>query len=100
MQTRSDIKAAGVSFENIKTLNDALARVDKDFAYLLHPQKLPRSYEKALIEVARRRKFRRLIDEEYTRIKKAVKKEQETRNLFMSEYGRLLPSEFFPNLRE
>jgi hypothetical protein len=50
--------------------------------------------------VARRRKFRRLIDEEYTRIKKAVKKEQETRNLFMSEYGRLLPSEFFPNLRE
>jgi hypothetical protein len=74
-QTRSEIKAAGVSFENIKALNDALARVDKDFAYLLHPSKLPRSYEKALIEVARRRKYRRLIDEEYTRIKKAVKKE-------------------------
>ena len=98
--TRSEIKAAGVSLENIKALNDGLARVEKDFAYLLHPSKLPRSYEKALIEVARRRKYRRLIDEEYSRIKKAVKKEQETRNMFMSEFGRLLPSEFFPNLRE
>jgi hypothetical protein len=53
-----------------------------------------------MIEIARRRKFRRLIDEECNRIKKAVRKEQESRNLFMSEYGRLLPSEFIPQLRE
>ena len=53
-----------------------------------------------MIEIARRRKFRRLIDEECNRVKKAVRKEQESRNLFMSEYGRLLPSEFIPQLRE
>jgi len=45
----------------------------------MHPSKLPRAYEKTIIEIARRRKFRRLIDEEYHRVKKAVKKEQESR---------------------
>lgn len=48
------------------------------------------------MEVARRRKFRRLIDEEYSRIKKAIAKERDARNFFMQEYGRLLPSEFIP----
>ena len=97
---RSDIKASGATFENIKTLNDGLIRIDKDYAYLMHPSKLPRAYEKAMIEIARRRKFRRLLDEEFNRVKKAVKKEQESRTLFMNEYGRLLPSEFIPQLRE
>ncbi len=36
------------------------------------------------------------MDEECARVKKAVKKEIELRNLFMSDYGRLLPSEFLP----
>ncbi len=79
LQQWSDIKASGASFENIKILNDGLIRIDKDFAYLMHPSKLPRAYEKTIIEIARRRKFRRLIDEEYHRVKKAVKKEQESR---------------------
>lgn len=75
-QIRSDIKASGViTFETLKALNDNIARLDKDFAYLMHPSKLPRAYEKAMIEIARRRKFRRLIDEECNRVKKAVKKE-------------------------
>ena len=33
-------------------------------------------------------------------IKKAINKESELRNAFMNEYGRLLPSEFIPQLRE
>ncbi len=60
---------AGATFEAMKSINDSMARVDKDFAYLLHPAKLPRAYEKAVLEIARRRKFRRLIDEECARIK-------------------------------
>jgi len=61
---------------------------------------LPRAYEKSLIEVARRRKFRRLLDEDVSRLKKAITHERDSRNVFMSEYGRLLPSEFIPQLRE
>jgi hypothetical protein len=62
----------------------------------MHPSKLPRAFEKSLLEVARRRKFRRLIDEEYNRLKKAIGKERDARNMFMSDFGRLLPSEFIP----
>jgi len=86
----------GATQEQVKIIVDAIARVEKDFTYLQHPSKLPRAYEKSLLEVARRRKFRRLIDEEYSRIKKAIAKERDARNFFMQEYGRLLPSEFIP----
>lgn len=97
---RRELKVAGATFESMKGVNDSIARVDKDFAYLTHPSKLPRAYEKAVLEVARRRKFRRLIDEECTRIKKAIGREKDARNMFMNEYGRLLPSEFIPQLRD
>jgi hypothetical protein len=61
---------------------------------------LPRAYEKALIEVSRRRKFRKAIDDEYKRLKDAIQREKDARNVFMGEYGRLLPSEFIPQLKE
>lgn len=74
--------------------------MEKDFSYLYHPAKLPRAYEKSLLEIARRRKFRKLIDEECLRIKAAITREKEARSLFMNEYGRLLPTEFLPQLKE
>jgi len=46
--------------------------------------------------VARRRKFRRLIDQEYARIKQAINKDKEIRTQFMNDYGRRLPAEFTP----
>jgi hypothetical protein len=42
---------------------DLNARLQKDFAYLKHPAQLPHAYEKALIEVHRRRKFRKIVDD-------------------------------------
>ncbi len=39
--------------------------------------KLPRAYDMSIIEVARRRKFRRTIDNEYARIKQAINKDKE-----------------------
>lgn len=41
--------------------------------------KLPRAYDMSIIEVARRRKFRRTIDKEYARIKQAINKDKEQR---------------------
>jgi hypothetical protein len=59
----------GITFEALKVITDYFARLDKDFSYLTHPSKLPRAYEKALIEVSRRRKFRKFIDDETNRLK-------------------------------
>lgn len=70
--------------------------MEKDFSYLTHPSKLPRAYEKALFEVSRRRRFRKLIDEDCNRLKAAIQKEKDLRSVFMSDFGRLLPSEFIP----
>lgn len=94
------MKTSGVTLEALKIITDYFARIDKDFSYLTHPSKLPRAYEKALMEVSRRKKFRRLIDEECNRLKQAIGREKDSRAVFMSEYGRLLPSEFIPQLRE
>ena len=56
---RKDFKTQGVTHEQLKIISDYFIRLDKDFGYLLHPSKLPRAYEKALLEVARRKRFRR-----------------------------------------
>lgn len=93
---RADMKTVGVTLEQLKVMNDYFAKIDKDFGYLTHPSKLPRTYEKAIIEVSRRRKFRRMIDDECNRLKQAISKEKDARTLFMSEFGKLLPSEFIP----
>jgi hypothetical protein len=49
-----------------------------------------------LIEVQRRRKFRKIIDEEVGKLQKFIKKEKDSRALFMIEMGKILPSEFIP----
>jgi hypothetical protein len=97
---RKEIRDHQVTHESLKVIFDYFNRLDKDFNYLTHPQKLPRAYEKSLIEVSRRRRFRKLIDDEYKRLKEAIQREKDARNVFMGEYGRLLPSEFIPQLRE
>ena len=93
---RKEIRDHQVTHESLKVISDYFARIDKDFSYLTHPQKLPRAYEKSLIEVSRRRKFRKVIDDEVKRLKEAITREKDARNVFMGEYGRLLPSEFIP----
>ena len=57
---------------------------------------MPRAYEKSLIEVQRRKKFRKIVDEESIKIKNLIKKEKDSRLLFMNEVGKVLPSEFIP----
>lgn len=49
----------------VRQLFDSLAKLEKDFLYLKNPSLLPRVYEKTLIEIQRRRKFRKVVDEEY-----------------------------------
>lgn len=75
--SRKEFKTSGANIEALKAINDCLMRTEKDFQYLLHPMKLPRAYDMSIIEVARRRKFRRTIDKEYARIKQAINKDKE-----------------------
>jgi dGTP triphosphohydrolase len=53
-----------------------------------------------LIEVRRRKKFRRILEEDTTKLKSFIEKEKKARALFMQDYGRILPSEFIPQLRD
>ena len=94
------MKQAGVTLEYVKYLQECLTKLENDFTYLLHPSKLPRAYEKALIEVTRRRRFRKLVDEEVEKLKKQLDSEREKRDSFLNEYGKLLPSDFIPPLRD
>jgi hypothetical protein len=49
-----------------------------------------------LIEIQRRKKFRKLFDEESGKLKTLIKREKDNRTLFMNEFGKILPSEFIP----
>jgi hypothetical protein len=48
----------------VKVIKDLVNRTEKDFSYLNNPANLPQAYERSLVEIKRRRKFRRIIDEE------------------------------------
>ena len=84
----------------VKALTDGIVRLDKDFTYLKNPILLPRAYEQSLLEVRRRKRFRKVLDEEYKKLKSYIETEKQARSLFMNEYGKVLPSEFIPQLRD
>ena len=70
---KSQLKQEGANYETLKTLSDNINRLERDFAYLKHPHQLPRAYEKSLIEIQRRKKFRKLVDEESGKLKSLIK---------------------------
>ena len=97
---RSQMRKANVTFENVKYFADLNSRVEKDFNYLKHPAQLPDAYEKALLEVTRRRKFRRFLDEKVRQLQEQVAREKSLRESFLANLGKILPSDFIPQLRE
>jgi hypothetical protein len=94
------MKYSGATHDYVKYLSDYVTRIEKDFTYLQHPVNLPRAYEKGLIEITRRRKFRKIADEEYNKLKLFIQKEKEARTMFLNEYGKLFPNDFLPQLRD
>ena len=50
------------TLDQCKSLSDNLVRIEKDFSYLKNPKLLPKAYDSCLLEVSRRRKFRKTID--------------------------------------
>ena len=80
----------------MKSCHDGLARLEKDFSYLKNPHLLPRAYEQCIIEIKRRRNFRKTLDDGYLKMRENIDKERAMRSLFMSEFGKVLPSDFIP----
>ena len=80
----------------VKMYTELLNKLDKDFSYLKNPSVLPTAYEKAITEIKRRRKFRKVLDEKYDKLHKLISTEKQARDVFISEYGKYLPSEFVP----
>ena len=74
--------------------------MQKDFQYLKNPCLLPKAYEQSLLEIKRRRKFRKILDETYNKMKQSIENEANLRSQFMNEYGKILPSEFIPQFRD
>lgn len=87
---------ANVNVDKAKYLENVLVRLEKDFGYLKNPSQLPRAYEKALVEIKRRKKFRKTLDEDFKKIKDLIVSEKANRDSFMNEFGKFLPSEFVP----
>ena len=89
-----------ISMERIKNFQECVARVQKDFNYLKNPALLPKAYEQSLLEIKRRRRYRKNLDEDIQRLTQAIKDEDNLRQQFMNEYGKVLPSEFIPQFRD
>ena len=84
----------------VAALQKTMSDIDGHFQYLLNPVKLPEAYKNSLEEVSRRRKY-------YTQMKKAIEmltaeatRENERRDNFLAQYGKILPQEFLPQLKQ
>jgi hypothetical protein len=53
-----------------------------------------------LKETQRRKKFRKIVDEQFSKLQAFVGKEKEKRQAFLNDLGKILPSDFIPQLRE
>ena len=61
---------------------------------------VPFAYEKALVEMVRRKQFRSILDQDLSQIKAFIKEEQERRKDFYKNVHTYLPSSFCPQLRD
>lgn len=51
--------------EKIKSIDDDVEKMEKDFSYLLNPTQLPLAYDCALQETSRRKEFKDFFDKKY-----------------------------------
>jgi len=88
-----------LSLEKMKKLNEDVEKLEKDFSYLLNPSHLPGAYNAALVEVSRRREFHTIFDRKYKELKGFVDTELDKRLRFLAQFGKILPSDFIPQLK-
>lgn len=82
-----------------KKFEDSIHSLKNDFSYLLNPSFLPAAYEASLKEVSRRTFFFSIFQAQYQLLKELVDQERKDRKAFLSEYGKILPVEFIPQLK-
>jgi len=85
--------------EKFKQISDDIDKMEKDFSYLLNPTLLPASYQASLAEVNRRRDFCAVYEKTLRKLQCIIDIEKEARKRFLAQHGRILPSEFIPQLK-
>ncbi|KAM3136644.1 hypothetical protein pb186bvf_011280 [Paramecium bursaria] len=85
--------------EKIKSSEEEVDKMEKDFSYLLNPVQLPQAYQQALLETSRRREFRDVFEKKLKTLMGIIDIEKEKRRKFLNIYGRILPSDFFGQLK-
>jgi hypothetical protein len=73
--------------------------MEKDFSYLLNPALLPNAYQQALLETSRRNEFKVWLDTRLRQVAAGLEVEKEKRTKFLSQFGRILPNDFIPQLK-
>jgi hypothetical protein len=61
---------------------------------------VPDAYNAALREMTRRKKFRQLLDRDFSKLKQFVREEQTKRQEYKDNTAMYLPSSFCPGLKE
>lgn len=77
--------------DRLKSYDEEVEKMEKDFSYLLNPVHLPQAYSQALIETSRRREFRDIFDKKLKSMTILLDSEKEKRKKFLQQYGRILP---------
>lgn len=75
-------------------------KLDKDFQYLRKPAHVPEAYNTALKEMTRRKKFRQLLERDYSKLKQFIREEQSKRQEYKDNTSMFLPSSFCVGLKE
>lgn len=90
---------AVVNGEKMKKLQEDMEKVEKNFSYLLNPSLLPQAYQATLGEISRRREFQAAFENDLRALLALVEREKEKRIAFIQNYGRILPCDFIPALK-
>jgi hypothetical protein len=99
-QQPSQVLKRIITLREMKNLRDNVDKQDKDFAYLKKPSQVPQAYETALQEMVRRKRFRRVLDADFAKIRDFVDIERKKRSEFSKHVHTYLPSQFCPQLRD
>lgn len=85
--------------DRAKKLQEDFDKMEKNFSYLLNPSYLPAAYQASLVEISRRNEFSKVFEREVACLQGLVDKENERRQLFITQQGKILPCEFVPGLK-
>ena len=80
-------------------LKKRILNLNETFIQIQNPSYFPKAYQASVEEIKRRITFNNSLNNDLNLLKKQIKNENENRKIFIQNYGKYLPLEFFPCLK-